>query len=788
MERRIARPLAVRRAAVIGAGVMGSQIAGWLASVGIPCELLDVASPAPDRDRLARAGLERLAKAKPPALTSERATSLLRPGNVEDHLDRLHDVDLVIEAIVEDLGAKQRLWEVVEPHLSPRAVVGTNTSGLSVRAQAEGRSPEFRKRFLGMHFFNPPRYLRLVEVIPSEATDPDLVLRVTQWLRHVLGKSPVLARDTPNFIGNRVGVYALQVVLAAMRRFGLSPEEVDLITGPVMGRPRSATFRTLDLVGLDTYLHVLDTGASRTNDPEERALLVPPPPIQEMARRGLLGEKAGAGFYRRTPGEGRSAIEVLDWETMEYRPRREARFASVDRAMSAPPSRRLEVLLEGHDDAARFAWDVLLPVLRFSAAKLPEIAYDAAGVDAAMRDGFSWEQGPFEVIDRLGVETVAARLEQEGRPVPELLCRVRQDDPPAFYRHGRESRDPEGRWVAIPEVPEHVHVAVLRRRQAEVWTGPGGTLWDLGSEVAGLECHAPKAAIDEALLEAAERALGELGERWRGLVIFNDGPNFSVGANLFSLLVAARSGSWDEVDRVVRRFQALTTRLKYAPAPVVLAVAGQTLGGGAEMLLHAPGAAAAVESYVGLVETGVGLIPAGGGTKEWLVRALSRLPEGRGIDPQPVVAWAFEVVAQATVAASAPKARELGFLRECDPIVADRDAVVWHAWRRALSMDEAGYRPPAAPAVIPAPGRDVRAALVAGVLDLRRANRITDHEVEVGRRFAHVLCGGDVPGGTPLTEQALLDLEREQFLALLGTEKTQKRIEHVLTTGRPLRN
>ena len=794
--------LRVRRAAVVGAGVMGSQIAGWMASLGIACELLDVASPAPDRNRLADQALRRLGQMKPAPLTTPAAARLIRTGNVEDHKDRLRDVDLVIEAIVEDLAAKQALWAELEPWIGPEAVIATNTSGLSVTEQVRGRSEPFRRRFLGIHFFNPPRYLRLVEVIPTADTEPALVEAVTAWLRRTLGKVPVLARDTPNFIGNRIGVYALQVTLRAMQEFGLSVEAVDLVTGPVMGRPRSATFRTLDLVGLDTYLHVLRSGASRTDDPAERALLTPPPVVEAMVRRGLLGEKSGGGFYRRSAapdGQGGRAIEVLDWESLTYRPRQEVRFASVDRAMAAPPERRLETLLEGDDEAAAFARAVLMRTLAFAAAKAPEIAYTVADVDRAMRHGFSWEQGPFEIWDRLGVERLAAWMERDGMEVPALVRALLQQGHGAFYREDGERRAvafvdgqaagaaPSLTYRSVAPPPEHVSAALLRGRGAAVWTGPSATLFDLGDEVAALEFHAPKAAIDDAFIEALERALGELGRRFRGLVVFSDGPDFSLGANLFHLLVAARQGAWPQLEAAVRRFQAANMALKYAPAPVAVAVAGRVLGGGVEMVLHAPAAVAAVESYLGLVETGVGLIPAGGGTKEMLVRTLARLPEGRGFDVQPLVAWAFETIARATVSTSAHEARSLGYLRPDDEIVADRDAVLFRARRRVLAMDEAGWLPPAPP-VIAAPGRDVEAALVAGVLDWWRSGRITEYEVTIGRTLAHVLCGGGVPAGTERTEWQMLDLEREAFLKLLGQEKTQARIEHVLTTGRPLRN
>ena len=801
--------LRVRRAAVIGAGVMGSQIAGWMASLGIACELLDVASPGPDRNRLADQGLRRLSQMKPAPLTSPAAARLIRTGNIEDHKERLQDVDLVIEAIVEDLGAKQALWAELEPHIAPRAVIATNTSGLSVTEQARGRSEAFRRRFLGIHFFNPPRYLRLVEVIPTADTDPDLVEAVQVWLRRTLGKVPVLARDTPNFIGNRIGVYSLQVTLEAMQRHGLSVEAVDLVTGPVMGRPKSATFRTLDLVGLDTYLHVLRSGASRTDDPEERALLAVPPIVAAMVERGLLGEKSGGGFYRRAgrSGEGGGgAIEVLDWESLTYRPRQSVRFDSVDRAMAAPPERRLQTLLEGDDAAAAFARDVVYRVLAFAAAKAPSIAYSVADVDRAMRHGFSWERGPFEIWDRLGLEPLAEAMARQGLQVPQLVRAVLESGASSFYREatqaggpgrveavafveapGREDGRPSIAYRPVVLPPEHLSASHLEARGATVWTGPSATLLDLGEGVAGLRCHPPKAAIDDALVEALERALSELGGRFRGLVVFGDGPDFSLGANLFHILLAARQGAWSQLEAVVRRFQAVNMALKYAPAPVAVAVAGRVLGGGAEMLLHAPTAVAAVESYIGLVETGVGLIPAGGGTKEMLVRTLARLPEGRPIDVQPLVAWAFEVIATASVATSAHEARSLGYLRPEDAVVADRDALLYRARQRVIEMDEAGWVPPPPP-VIAAPGRDVEAALVAGVLDWWRSRRITDYEVTIGKALAHVLCGGGVPGGTELTEWQILDLEREAFLSLLGQEKTQARIEHVLTTGRPLRN
>ncbi len=783
----------IRKAGVIGAGVMGAQIAGWLASQGIVCELLDLASPEGPRSRLAEEGRRRLSSLKPPPLASPSAAERIRPGNVEDHLDRLGDVDWVIEAVVEDLRVKQDLWARLEPHIAPRAVISTNTSGLSVREQVQGRSEDFRRRFLGIHFFNPPRYLRLVEVIPLPETEPEIVEGMRAFLRRHLGKVPVMAKDTPNFIGNRVGVYALQAALEAMAELGLSVEAVDTITGPAMGRPRSATFRTLDLVGLDTYLHVLRTGESRATDPQERALLRPPEAIVRMVERGLLGEKSGAGFYRRVEKDGSREIEVIDLNTLEYRPRQEVRFESVDRAMAAPPQRRLEVLLQGQDAAARFAWRTLRKVLRFCAAGLGEFADRCDAVDAAMRWGFSWEWGPFEIWDLLGVRAVAQRMLRDGLTLPPIVEQLLEQPEPAFYRTQpgpvpvRLALDASGVHRPVETVPEHLPLPVLKASRPAVATNPSAALLDGGDGVAVLEFCAPKAAIDEPFIEMVEKAVSELGWRWRGLVIVNDGPDFSLGANLFHLLVAARQGAWSQLEQVVRRFQQLNLSLKYAPAPVAVALAGRVLGGGAEMAMHAACAVAAVETYMGLVETGVGLIPAGGGTKEMLARTLSRLPEGRELDPQGLVAWAFEVVGRATVSQSAYEARELGLLRPWDPVIADREALLYHACRHVAHLDSLGFRPPA-PRALPAPGRDVRAALVAGLLDLRRANRITDHDVVVGRALAHVLCGGDVPGGTPVEESRLLDLEREAFLSLLGHARTQQRIEHVLTTGRPLRN
>ncbi|MDI3297996.1 MAG: 3-hydroxyacyl-CoA dehydrogenase/enoyl-CoA hydratase family protein [Bacillota bacterium] len=804
------RPL--KRAVVLGAGVMGAQIAAHLANAGVEVDLLDIvpAAPSPEeaargltladrpvRDRFALGGLERLRTLKPSPVFSAASLERIHPGNVEDDLERVRLADWVIEAIVEQLEPKRQLWERVEPLAAPEAVLSSNTSGLSLAAIARGRGDGFRRRFLGTHFFNPPRYMKLLEVIPTAETDPAVVETVRAWGERLLGKGIVVARDTPNFIGNRIGVYALHVTLQAMEQFGLNPETVDALTGPVVGHPKSATFRTLDVVGLDTMVLVADNIREKLEDPAERAVFEVPGYVREMIRRGWLGQKSGQGFYKRVEAGGRRDYLVLDLATFEYRPQEVARFPSLESARrQAELGERLRTLAYADDAAGRFTWTVLKRLLLYAAAKAEEIAGgDLEAIDRALRWGFNWEAGPFEIWAELGLARSVARMREEGEAVPDWVLAAVERGEERLYA---PSPTPSERYPVAP-------VLWLERQGRTIWENPGATLVDLGEEVAALEFHAPKDAIGPDLIEALHRAAREVERNWRGLVLVNErSENFCVGANLALILMAAESGDWASIEQMVDAFQQANMELKYLHRPVVAAPWGMALGGGAEICLHADRVQAGAELYVGQVEAGAGVIPAGGGTKELLLRALARIPAGASwgpiaggpsagsgamavFDPAPFVARAFETIATAKVSTSAVEARELGFLRECDGVSMGRDALLSDAREQVLLLDRLGYRPPERRPV-PVPGREVRAVLDVAVDYLVRSRQASEHDARIARALARVITGGDLPQGTPVDEQHLLDLEREAFLSLVGEPKTRERMQHLLETGRPLRN
>jgi len=774
----------ISQAAVLGAGTMGAQLAALFANAGIPVLLLDLASEV-DRNRIAREGLERAQRMQPAAFTVPERVQLVTVGNFEDDLPRIAQCRWIIEAVVEDLAAKRALLERVERSWKPGIVVSTNTSGLPIREIAEGRSPEFRRHFLGTHFFNPPRYLRLLEVIPTEDTDPDVVAWVSDVADRLLGKGVVRAKDTPNFIANRIGTFAFLHTVRVMLEEGLTIEEVDELTGPVLGRPRSATFRTADLVGLDILASVARNAYERLPTDEARETYCLPEFIQEMIRRGWLGEKTGGGFYRKQDGE----ILVLDPATMTYRPLRRPKIPAVEAVRDTPDfGRRLRALLSSGDRTARFLRRVLVGVLAYAARRVPEIADDPADVDRAMRWGFAWELGPFETWDALGVRGLAESL--EAGELPPLVRDVLEFGVGTFYRRNGVLTvfDPLKKAYRPVRWPPGVVVLSERKAQGAILAqNAGASLVDLGDGVACLELHGPHNTIGEDALGMLEQALRETEAHFRALVIGSERPDFSFGANLALLLMEAQEGNWEELEGAVRTFQQLNTALKYFRKPVVVAVRGRVLGGGCEIALHASRVQAAQETYIGLVEVGVGLIPAAGGTKEMALRASERLPEGVEVDLFPLVRFVFENIARARVATSAEEARRLWYLRDGDGITMNPDRLIADAKQVALTLVETGYRPPLRRR-IRVGGERVRAALLAGLYNLRVGGHITEYDEHIGRKLAYVITGGDVPEGALVDEEYLLDLEREAFLSLLGERRTQERIQHLLRTGRPLRN
>lgn len=802
--------------AVLGAGTMGARIAAHLANQGIRVHLLDLAGPADDRSRAARVGLEAALRARPAAFFLPDLARNIQIGNFEDHAERLRTADWIIEAVVEDLGAKQSLLTRLAPFVAPHAALTTNTSGLPIAAIGEALPAELRRRWFGTHFFNPPRYMRLLEVIPSPWSEPEIIDAIAGFANRRLGKGIVFCRDTPNFIANRIGTFSLLNVLRHMQALGLTVDEVDALTGPVLGWPQSATFRTLDLVGLDTLAHVVRNSWQNLPQDEERALFQLPPILETMLQRGWLGEKSGQGFYRKARNGESSAIESLDLTNLEYTPRRKAAFPSLDLAkgIDALPE-RLRTVVFARDRAGEFLWRSLSDLFLYSARRIPEIADSPAAMDQAMRWGYNWQLGPFELWDALGLEEVVIRMHKEGRAVPEFVTRLLASGAKSFYRwsaatlpppaHGRSARPattlPEHEvftadyeFQSLPVSDGTLRLEPLRRGGHEVRKNAGCSLFDLGQGVGCIEFHSKMNTLGGDIVQMLTATLQDDTLGIDAYVLGGEAENFSVGANLLQLLLTIQNDDWDEVDLAVRAFQGMTMAVKRSPRPVVVAPYGIAFGGGCELMLHAARNVAHAELYAGLVEVGVGLIPAGGGSKEMLLRAVhsalalqAHRSRGEAVELQDAVRHAFETIAFGKTSTSAAEARQLGYLQTTDLIIANRDRLLFEARAEARRLADGGWQPPA-PAIIPAPGPGVYATLRLGLWLMHQAQYISDHDQKIALHLARILTGGDRPAGSPLTEEALLDLEREAFLSLCGEAKTQERIQHMLKTGKALRN
>jgi 3-hydroxyacyl-CoA dehydrogenase len=728
----------IHAAAVLGAGVMGAQIAAHLANAGLRVLLLDVTPEA------ARDGLARARRLKPDPFFTSAAAALIDTGGFDADLTRLADADWIIEAIVEQLDAKRALMARVDTVRRADAIVSSNTSGIPIASIAEGRSDGFRRCWLGTHFFNPPRYLHLLELIPTAETDPALVGIVSAFADVRLGKGVVRAKDAPGFIANRIGIYGVMQALKVVASGEYTIEEVDAITGPAIGRPKSATFRTVDIAGVDVLAHVARTLADRLEDPAERAGFELPPLVEEMVARGMIGAKAGRGFYEKR-GED---ILTLDPKTLEYRPRQSPVLPSLEPSKSIEPiTERIRALYQGRDKVAAFLRDTLGPTLEYAARITPEVAYEREDVDKAMQWGFGWEIGPLRTLAALQIPNATTPNSQS---TPNLQ-------------------------------PPTSNLRTVRRNA-------GASLIDLGDGVLQIEFHSKMNAIGGDTLEMILAGVREASRNFAAIVIANGAVNFSAGANLMLLLLEAQEQNWDEVDLMVRTFQGATMALKYADVPVVVAPAGLAIGGGCEIVLHAAHVQAAAEAYIGLVEVGVGLIPAGGGTKEMLARATEYTATAtEHTDMLPFVQRVFETIGFAKTGTSAPDARNLGYLREGDGVTMNRDRLLADAKAAALALAR-GYRPPQPRSAIRVGGESMRAALKLGVHLAWRAGRISDHDALIGRTLARLLAGGDLTHPGTVTEQQMLDLEREAFLSLCGEPKTLERIAHTLKTGKPLRN
>jgi 3-hydroxyacyl-CoA dehydrogenase len=809
--------ITVKKAAVLGAGTMGAQIAAHLANAGIPTLLLDIvprdetqptgsitgalpdgratAPSSQDRNRIARAGLEAAKKARPAAFVASDFAALVTTGNFDDDLPKLKDCDLIIEAVVENLQIKQSLYEKVEQHRRPGSVVASNTSGIPLSQLAAGRSEDFRAHFLGMHFFNPPRYMHLVELIRTEWTKPEVSCSMFGFLDERLGKGVVVAKDRPNFIANRIGTFGALVTIHTMMEDGYSIEEVDKITGPAVGRPKTATFRTFDLVGLDVLAHVVKNLNENLPEDPERKMFVMPEFVAKMIERGLLGNKTKAGFYKKQKGEGdKREILTLDVATLDYRPAQKVKLPSLEMAKNIEDTaERIKTLVWSKDRAGAFLWKTFSRTICYAADRIPEISDTVVEVDRAMKWGFNWELGPFEAWDAIGVEKSVAKLKEEGQRVPANVQKMLDSGAKSFYKQENGQRFyfdfPSAKYVPASDPPGMIILKSLKDRSGVIKKNSGASLIDLGDGVACLEFHSKMNSIGGDTLEMLKVALTEVEKNFLGLVVGNQGQNFSVGANLMLMLMEAQDENWEELDMIGRLFQQSVMSLRYSPKPVVVAPFQLVFGGGCEMVLHADRVRASAETYIGLVEVGVGIIPAGCGTKEMLVRALDSIPKDmKDADPFPFVKRAFETIALAKVATSAEEARGFGFLSQDDSISMNRDRLIADAKQEVLALAASGYQQPQQRPDILALGMPALATLKLGVHMMKRAGYISDHDALIGERLARILTGGDLNHQTRVSEQYLLDLEREAFLSLIGTRKTQDRIAHMLKTGKPLRN
>ncbi len=802
----------IQRACVIGAGTMGAAIAAHLANAGIPVYLLDVV---PDRltdqerargrmlddpevrNRIVTAGIERAKNARPASFFTPETARLVTIGNLADHFAWVAEADWVIEAIVEQLKPKRELMARVDAARKPTAIVSTNTSGIPIASIGEGRSESFRAHFLGTHFFNPPRYLKLLEVIPTPDTARPVVEFIAGFAERRLGKGVVICKDTPNFVANRLGSIGGTFLLDYVLEHGYTVEEVDRITGPLIGRPKTASFRLLDLVGFDVAMAVRQNLYDLIPDDEARQVLRSERVQklgQTMLERGWLGNKSGQGFYKEVRVENRAKeYWPLNLETFDYERPRKPRFESVGKAKDVEPLvQRMKILLEADDRAGQLVRTLTWHGLAYASRRVPEIADDIVSIDRAMRWGFLHEAGPFELWDGLGVAETVAHMEAAGFSVAAWVEEMLAGGHATFYQYeaGRAIGFYDLKSKAYQPLKVDAHVVVLKDLKAAgqvIEKNDGASLIDLGDGVVCLEFHTKMNALDQDILAMAEVALERADRDFEGLVIGNDAENFCAGANIAVIAIAAQNQLWDQIESGVRALQDVSMRMRYFHKPVVVAPAGMVLGGGAEVVLGGARVVAAAETYVGLVEVGVGLIPAGGGCKELVRRIITPPMTTKNANPLPFVQRVFETIGQAKVGTSAEESRALGFLADCDRVVMNRDHVIAEAKREVLAMAAAGYRPPA-PAQLYAAGRDVLAALKVGVFMFQTGAYISEYDALIGRKLAHVLCGGEISQPAWVDEQVFLDLEREALLSLCGEPKTIERMWHMLQMGKPLRN
>nr|HEX4313830.1 3-hydroxyacyl-CoA dehydrogenase NAD-binding domain-containing protein [Kofleriaceae bacterium] len=762
----------IRRVAVLGAGVMGAGIAAHCANAGLPVLLLDIVPVQP--------ALDKLLKAKPAAFMHPRNARLVATGHLEKDLAKVADCDLIVEAVVERLDIKKSLFEKLEA-IAPHAIVASNTSGLRIADMLVGRTERFRQQFMVSHFFNPPRYMKLLELVAGPDTTAEVKQRVERWGKDVLGKGIVWAKDTPNFIGNRIGLHSMMTAIHLMLERGLAPEDVDAITGIPMAHPKSATFRTADVVGLDTVGHVAANCYAALPDDDDRAVFAAPAFIGKMIETGKLGDKTKGGFYKKA-GDG---LMTLDPKTGDYRAKAgDADIAKACKALARveDPRARVKQLATTAGAAGDFAWTVLSRSLAYAARRIPEITDSVEAIDDAMKWGYAWDLGPFETWDAMGFADTVARMKKDGLALPAWL-----DGCKGFYVDGQVWSPTKKAYVPRAVDPREATLTILRRGKAPVVKTAGGEAWDLGDGVLGLTFTTKANSIDDHVIKAIHDSVAAAETGFRAMVVANQGEFFCVGANLFAVVVAASNKQWDQLTAMVKAYQDATQRMKYAQVPVVAAPYNMTLGGGLELCFGAAAVQAAAETYSGLVEVGVGLIPGGAGTMNMLWRQLESVPEGVDFDVYSYVTQTFKNIALAKVATSAEEAKALGFFRATDGVSFDRARQLHEAKQRAIGMADAGYHAPA-PRAYKLPGDSGIATLQMLVNTLAAGNYASAHDAKIAMKLATVLCGGAGGAARPVTEDEMLALEREAFVSLCGEPLSQARMQYMLQNNKPLRN
>ncbi len=797
----------IKKVAVLGSGVMGATIAAHLANVGIPSLMLDIVptkltpeeekkgltlKDAAVRNRLAVNGKQNLLRMRPAALAVPEFASLIEVGNFEDHLSRLAEVDWIIEVVVENLKIKQDLFKKVAAVRRPGTIVSSNTSGIPIKDICQGMDLEFKQHFLGTHFFNPPRYMKLLEIVPIAQTLPEVVAFIAYFGERILGKGIVYAKDSPNFIANRIGIFGMLYLMKIMAEDGYSIEEVDAITGPPMGRPKSAAFGTTDLVGLDTFAHVAKNLYENATKDEMREIFKIPDFVQKMIEKNWLGNKTGQGFYKRIKSEAGKEKLALDYKTLEYRPAQKVKYPSLDAAKAASnATAKAKALIYAEDRAGQLAWKITSESLLYAARRIPEIADDIYNVDNAVKWGFNYEAGPFESWDALGVEESVARMKKEGKDIPPLVQALLETKEKTFYRKkdGQLHFFDLGtrQYKEVPQKPEIILLPALKERQKLVKSNAGASLIDMGDGVACLEFHTYMNAIGQEIIEMIHESLKIVEKDFVGMVIGNHAERFSVGANLLMLVGEIVKSNWAGIEAAIKAIQDAMMAMKYFEKPIVAAPHNMALGGGCEVCLSSHRIVAALETYMGQVEIAVGLLPGAAGNKEVYIRCIEGIPDGVNVDLLPFLRKAFENIAMAKVSTSAEEARKLGFLRPTDKVTVNGDHLLYDAKQTVLAMVQEGFKPPR-PKLIPVAGDGGRAAIKYMANTMRQGGFITEHEEFIAGKLAYILTGGDVLTGAMITEQQMLDLEREAFVSLCGEKKTQERITHMLKTNKPLRN